>query len=62
MGSSPVAVTHAICCRFDNPTVHDFGYNDNVVKNQFSSDPLEEMCKVMQENLIWNEPLPKQRK
>ena len=54
----------AIGRRSDNPTVHDFGYNGNTVKNQFSIRAIggnvqgpAEKC-----NEICNEPLPKQRK
>ena len=45
----------AIGRKSDNPTVHDFGYNDNTVKNQFSvrgNLTLKEMCKVLQKNLM----------
>ena len=45
----------AIDRRSDNPTVHDFGYNDNTVKNQFSvrgNLTLKEMCKVLQKSLM----------
>ena len=54
----------AIVCRADTPTVHDFGYNDNTVKNQFSIRPIGGNVQDPAEkfNEICNELLPKQRK
>ena len=50
--------------RSDNPTVHDFGYNDNTVKNQFSVRPIGGNVQgpAGKFNEICNEPLPKRRK
>ena len=51
----------AIDRRSDNPTVHDFGYNDNTVKNQFSIIAIGGNVKGPAEkfNEICNKPLPK---
>ena len=54
----------AIGRRSDNTTVHDFGYNGNTVKNQFSIRSIGGNVQGPAEkfNEICNEPLPKQRK
>ena len=54
----------AIGRRSDNPTVHDFGYNDNTVKNQFSIRPIGGNVQGPAEkfNEICHETLPKRRK
>ena len=54
----------AIGCRSDNPTVHDFGYNDNTVKNQFLMNPIGGNVQgpAGEFNEIYNGPMPKQRK
>ena len=54
----------AIDRRSENPTVHDFGYNGNTVKNQFSIRPIERNVQGPAEKFkeICNEPLPKRRK
>ena len=55
---------HAIGRRSDNPTVNDFGYNDNTVKNQFSIRPIGGNVQGPAEkfNETCNEPLSKRRK
>ena len=47
--------------RSDNPTVHDFGYND---KNQFSIRPIRGNMQspAAKFNEICNKPFPKRRK
>ena len=54
----------AIGRRSDNPTVHDFGYNDNTVKNQFLMNPIGGNVQgpAGEFNEIYNGPMPKQRK
>ena len=54
----------AIDRRSDNPTVHDFGYNDNTVKNQFLMRPIGGNVQgpAGEFNEICNEPMPKRRK
>ena len=54
----------AISRRSDNPTLHDFGYNDNTVKNKFLMRPTGENVQgpAKKFNEICNEPLPKRRK
>ena len=50
--------------RSDNPTVHDFEYNDNTVKNQFLVRPSGGNVPgpAGKFNEVCNEPLPKRRK
>ena len=54
----------AIGRRSDNPTLHDFGYDDNIVKNQFLMRPIGGNVQgpAKKFNEICNEPLPKRRK
>ena len=48
----------------DNPTVRDFGYNDNTIKSQFSVRPIAGNVQgpVGKFNRISDEPLPKRKK
>ena len=50
--------------RCDNPTVRDFGFNDNTIKSQFSVRPLAGNVQgpVGRFNRISDEPLPKRKK
>ena len=54
----------AIARRCDNPTVCDFGYNDNTIKSQFSVRPIAGNVPgpVGKFNRISDEPLPKGKK
>ena len=50
--------------RYDNPTVCDFGYNDNTDKSQVSVRPIVGNVQgpVGKFNRISDEPLPKRKK
>ena len=52
----------AIGSRRDNPSVRDVGYNDNVIKSQFSVAPLGNVKAVNKWNNIEETPLPKRKK
>ena len=54
----------AISRRCDNPTVRDFGYNDNKIKSQFPVRPIAGNVQgpVGKFNRISDEPLPKRKK
>ena len=49
--------------RKDNPNLRDFGYNDNIIKSQFTIRPLGGNVRSQHtEQKIDNTPLPKRRK
>ena len=54
----------AIGCRRDNPNLCSVGYNDNIIKSQFSVVPISGNCRS--KGAKWNstseEPLPKRKK
>ena len=48
----------------DNPNLYDFGYNDNIIKSQFSVRPIAGNVTgdINKWNIINDQPLPKRRK
>ena len=52
----------AIGSRRDNPSVRDVGYDDNVIKSQFSVAPISSNSMAQNKwNIIDNSPLPKRK-